>query len=323
MIKLKDILLENVVKLTREDAQEVWHKFGVLSDNPDLQSDYGLTPEQTDQLVDSIPKLGGVWNIPEWGLNVVQGEMGDHITVLRDIAADAYAGGEIGQSLRIAKQAKRFVKMFGISDSLNEGTSIPGALEGWLDPGGKCYYVEDTHADLAARILKQPYPDTKDIGAYETQRIRLLRELYDKGWARIVIQHSNDLLYFDTYNTSWKTLSRSQRKWLYDAAIHGVKIVGDKIVIGDVMNFRHPAYHLRFGNKGGEWIKPYDILERKNMIKLKSILNESGSIVSSQIKDVICPFCKEKDFDLAGLKNHLEHGDCEIYNNLEYIPRLF
>lgn len=33
--------------------------------------------------------------------------------------------------------------------------------------------------------------------------------------------------------------------------------------------------------------------------------------------DVTCPFCKDDGFDLAGLKNHLEHGDCEIFNKTD------
>ena len=40
-------------------------------------------------------------------------------------------------------------------------------------------------------------------------------------------------------------------------------------------------------------------------------------------EDVVCPFCKELGFDLVGLKSHLTHGDCEVFNNLETIARLF
>ena len=39
--------------------------------------------------------------------------------------------------------------------------------------------------------------------------------------------------------------------------------------------------------------------------------------------DVSCPFCKEEGFDLIGLKSHLEHGDCEIYNETKTSQRLF
>jgi hypothetical protein len=31
--------------------------------------------------------------------------------------------------------------------------------------------------------------------------------------------------------------------------------------------------------------------------------------------DIICPFCKEKDFDLIGLKYHFEMGYCTVYND--------
>lgn len=37
----------------------------------------------------------------------------------------------------------------------------------------------------------------------------------------------------------------------------------------------------------------------------------------------VCPFCGVADFDKPGLKSHLEHGDCEEYNNTEAIKRVF
>jgi hypothetical protein len=40
-------------------------------------------------------------------------------------------------------------------------------------------------------------------------------------------------------------------------------------------------------------------------------------------ENIICPFCKEADFDLVGLKSHLEHGDCETYNIISSMDRLF
>jgi len=32
-------------------------------------------------------------------------------------------------------------------------------------------------------------------------------------------------------------------------------------------------------------------------------------------EDVTCPFCKEKGFDLIGLKYHFEMGYCKPYND--------
>ena len=58
-----------------------------------------------------------------------------------------------------------------------------------------------------------------------------------------------------------------------------------------------------------------------NMIKLKQIVENVSQ--DHDKNSVICPFCKEGNFDLAGLKNHLEHGDCEVYNNIASLPRLF
>ncbi len=114
MIRLKTLLLENIVKLTGEDAQEVMHKIGVLADSTDLQEDYGITPEQAHLLLKSIPPNGGEWSIPDWGVNAVRGEMEDHIQVLRNIAMDAYNSNERGQFLRINKQAKRLSALFGV-----------------------------------------------------------------------------------------------------------------------------------------------------------------------------------------------------------------
>ena len=114
MIKMKSLLAESSVKLTHEDAQEVLHKVGILADTTDLQEDYGITQEQANFLVNSIPSNGGEWQIPDWGVNAVRGEMKDHIQVLRDIAMDAYNSNEKGQFLRISKQAKRLTALFGL-----------------------------------------------------------------------------------------------------------------------------------------------------------------------------------------------------------------
>ena len=34
---------------------------------------------------------------------------------------------------------------------------------------------------------------------------------------------------------------------------------------------------------------------------------------------ISCPFCKEKDFDLSGLKLHFEKGYCDIYNEVDIV----
>lgn len=39
--------------------------------------------------------------------------------------------------------------------------------------------------------------------------------------------------------------------------------------------------------------------------------------------DTACPFCGENSFDLLGLKSHLEHGDCEKYNCIDLLRRMF
>lgn len=98
-----------ILKLTHEDAQEVGHKIGVLADTPDLQEDYGLTQAQANELCQSVPRIGE-WIVPEWAIAAVRGEIEDHIEILRDIAKDA-RGIDMGQALRIAKQATRLERM--------------------------------------------------------------------------------------------------------------------------------------------------------------------------------------------------------------------
>jgi hypothetical protein len=100
------------VKVTKSDAQEIAHKLGILADTPDLQEDYGLTQAQADALRDSVPHGGGEWIVPEWGVEPARGEMADHCEVLADIAADARSGNQLGQALRISKQAKRLREVF-------------------------------------------------------------------------------------------------------------------------------------------------------------------------------------------------------------------
>ena len=38
--------------------------------------------------------------------------------------------------------------------------------------------------------------------------------------------------------------------------------------------------------------------------------------------EVRCPFCGEEDFDLIGLKTHLDNGDCDAYNEITPRPRI-
>jgi len=40
-------------------------------------------------------------------------------------------------------------------------------------------------------------------------------------------------------------------------------------------------------------------------------------------KFISCPFCKEDDFDLEGLKGHLLNGYCEEFNVIEVTTSLF
>ena len=37
---------------------------------------------------------------------------------------------------------------------------------------------------------------------------------------------------------------------------------------------------------------------------------------STDVETIPCPFCSEDDFDLIGLKGHLERGDCQPYETI-------
>ena len=47
------------------------------------------------------------------------------------------------------------------------------------------------------------------------------------------------------------------------------------------------------------------------------------SWIECRYKPVQCPFCFEENFDRAGLKSHLLHGDCQQFNDTEDFERLF
>jgi hypothetical protein len=53
-----------------------------------------------------------MWIVPAFAEQAVKGEMQDHAGILKGIAGDARSEGAMGQALRIAKQAKRFERMF-------------------------------------------------------------------------------------------------------------------------------------------------------------------------------------------------------------------
>jgi hypothetical protein len=51
---------------------------------------------------------------------------------------------------------------------------------------------------------------------------------------------------------------------------------------------------------------------------------EDANLSTVQSNELLrCPFCGEKGFDKIGLKGHLEHMDCEIYNDLRVPRRIF
>ena len=53
-----------------------------------------------------------------------------------------------------------------------------------------------------------------------------------------------------------------------------------------------------------------------NWYKTTQVNKEIDQANKDLKNDYICPFCKESDFDLIGLKNHLEK-DCEVYKSID------
>jgi endogenous inhibitor of DNA gyrase (YacG/DUF329 family) len=48
---------------------------------------------------------------------------------------------------------------------------------------------------------------------------------------------------------------------------------------------------------------------------------DCGEVDENQ--SVNCPFCGMADFDLVGLKSHLVHGDCENFDSIKNVIRIF
>ena len=151
----------------------------------------------------------------------------------------------------------------------------PGIVAGWLDPTGIGYYCPDTHTDWAAKYLKLTWSsnvsDKELVGGLKIDKI-----LYDRGWCRIIIDPSKNILYFDTLNVPWKNLTRLQRRWLYDIAINGYEITGDKILPGSIV--KNPSMKLQFGYTGRD-PEPEDLIESELMYShiMKEVLLDEVS----------------------------------------------
>lgn len=76
--------------LTPSLAEEIQHKLDILCSEPDLIEDYGLTQEQADELLASVPAKGE-WHIPAWGIEAVRGELKSMAWLLRNHFADDHA----------------------------------------------------------------------------------------------------------------------------------------------------------------------------------------------------------------------------------------
>lgn len=111
------------IPLTYEDVQEVTHKLTILVENEDAEFPDGtpLDDLQRQELQTAIRTLGttrrgktGFLRVPKWAAQIVHGEIVDHAKILDACADAARGGGEVGQALRIAKQARRLERLFSV-----------------------------------------------------------------------------------------------------------------------------------------------------------------------------------------------------------------
>jgi hypothetical protein len=104
------------VLLSKLLKEEIEHKLGILAEENDLLADYGITKEEADGLVDSLPKDGGAWTVPGKLISVVQAELNDHAEILRDLGAHSDRP-EIDM-MQAGKLARRLETLFNKTKSL-------------------------------------------------------------------------------------------------------------------------------------------------------------------------------------------------------------
>lgn len=61
----------------------------------------------------------------------------------------------------------------------------------------------------------------------------------------------------------------------------------------------------------------------RDVTDLPGLWDESDAFTMDINMDIKCPFCGEMGFDLIGLKGHLIHGDCVVYESLKAPRRVF
>lgn len=102
------------VHLSKLQAEEIRHKLDVLNDDDELQADYGLTQELATELLDSVPRKAGEWDVPEYGKGAVVGELRDHAGIVRDGAEYQLSAGKRLADYRLANALER------IADEIEE-----------------------------------------------------------------------------------------------------------------------------------------------------------------------------------------------------------
>jgi hypothetical protein len=104
------------IKLTRNEAQEVLHKMIVLSNEPELCADYNITEAQAGDLADSVPAAGGEWEVPDWAIEAVNGEIENACELFRNaFAENERRAGNIGGMLTELRLAAALEKKFNLA----------------------------------------------------------------------------------------------------------------------------------------------------------------------------------------------------------------
>lgn len=70
-----------MIRLSAKTADDVIGKLDIMLDDDELRESAGATSDQIEDLIASIPRRGGDWDIPAWSIPLVL----DEVENMRDI----------------------------------------------------------------------------------------------------------------------------------------------------------------------------------------------------------------------------------------------
>jgi hypothetical protein len=96
------------VKMTANVASEIRYKLGVVGETDDLLEDYGVTEDEVDELIKSIPDEG-LWIIPQQHSRMVIEEIDDHIDILDSQMHEADVDGDFESAQKTQELINEFM----------------------------------------------------------------------------------------------------------------------------------------------------------------------------------------------------------------------